>query len=234
MDTKALQLLSKFSLPPNALHYCGHDTAQQAFKSCITQKNCDQVPQEVKKFIVLWPYLKTLGQALNKDPFSYEIIEAYWFGNHLLEQIQPNHYDLLLQNLQNQGVPDFLLQEIKSKRPDPFIPVHLFNILHVGVGKASGAVPFNLQSINNCMIRWGVIKTMDQHQATLDLVSIVTEKPPYKLATSQTTLPIDPNLTPHLNLKDIVAVHWNQIVHILTPMEQTQLSYWTNALIQTF
>jgi len=173
MDTKALQLLSRYSLPPNSLHYCGLPSATNIFTNCIIDGKCREVKKEVKQFIVLWPYLKTIGEITNLDPFSSPVIEAYWFGNQLLKQITPDHYPILLKNLQTQGVPKFLIDEIKTKTPTKFVPIHLFNILHVGVGKASGSVPFNLDSINNCMLRWGKIikinppNTQPQNQAVI-------------------------------------------------------------------
>jgi hypothetical protein len=157
MSIRSLQLLSHFALPPNKLQYCGKNSAAKAFADCITKDKCNQVKKETKHFIVLWPYLKTIGEATNKDPFSYDVVEAYWYGNDLLKQIKPSHYQLLLKNLQTQGVPKFLIDELKEKPPKKFVPIHLFNILHVGVGRASGAVPFNLKNVNHCMIRWGEI-----------------------------------------------------------------------------
>jgi len=158
MDKKALQLCSRFALQPNLLGYCGRSSAPVKLYECVVNGNCEGVRQELEKFIVLNPYLQTIAQITSKNPFSYEVIEAYWLGNDLLNQIKPEHYPILINNLAKQGVPEFLIEEIKNKKPKEFIPIHLFNILHVGVGKASGSVPFNLESINNCMVRWGEVK----------------------------------------------------------------------------
>ncbi|MDO8515049.1 MAG: hypothetical protein Q7S14_00985, partial [bacterium] len=50
------------------------------------------------------------------------------------------------------GVPDWLVDDLKNHPPKKFIPTHLFQVLHVGVGRASGSVPFNQETINNCMV----------------------------------------------------------------------------------
>jgi hypothetical protein len=152
MDVAALQLAAGFALGPNRLGYCGQDSAPARLKACIENGTCDHVEEELKKFIVLYPYLKTISQITGLDPFSYDVIESYWLGNDLLKQVKPKHYDLLLENFSRQGVPEWLLKELKGKRPKIFIPTHTFQVLHVGVGRASGSVPYNQKSINSCLI----------------------------------------------------------------------------------
>jgi hypothetical protein len=83
---------------------------------------------------------------------------------------------MLLRYFKKQGVPDFFIDELKMKQPEIFIPNHLFQVLHIGVGKASGVVPFNLKSINNCMIRWGKVKKISQNKATISLNSLEKQK----------------------------------------------------------
>lgn len=255
-DLKALQLLSAFSLPPNSLDYCGRESAGLVFRQCIVDGRCDQVRTEVEAFIVLWPYLKTIGEVTNKDPFSYEVVEAYWFGNRLLHRFTHEHYSVLLHNLKTQGVPGFLLNEIKTKIPKQFVPIHLFNILHVGVGKASGAVPFNLESINNCMIRWGKIVSINKPEIVtsrrmngqrrggpgekdcmptvtikLNSLKIVGER--YKFQLLNETVFYDPVLTPSLRLGQTAAAHWGLVCKSLNSTEETNLAYWTTKLVNT-
>lgn len=66
------------------------------------------------------------------------MIESYWLGNNLLKKFKPKDYLVLLDFFVKQGVPDFFVQELKNKSPKKFIPNHLFHVLHIGVGKASG------------------------------------------------------------------------------------------------
>lgn len=152
MDTKALQLACQFALPPNSLGYCGSKTGTKRLKNCIESGVCDHVEEELKKFIVLYPYIKTIGEITGLNPFSYEVIEAYCLGNGLLEKIKNEHYEILLKNFEKQNVPSWLIKELRDKPPKKFIPTHTFQVLFVGVGRASGSVPFNQKTINNCLI----------------------------------------------------------------------------------
>lgn len=232
MDKKALILESRFSLPPNFLGYCGQKTAAGNFRKCITAGDCANVPEEVSKFIVLYPYLKTISKITALPELSYPVIEGYWFGNDKLSLAKKTDYNLLLDNFLLQGVPDFFVDELRAKKPEHFIPNHLFHVLHIGVGKASGAVPFNIESINNCMVRWGKILEITDNSALTDLYSLKITKSRYSLIKQIEKIPFDPVLTPELKTNQTVAVHWKLIVKKLTPSEVKKLEFWTKKVIE--
>ncbi|MCL4378704.1 MAG: DUF6390 family protein, partial [Actinobacteria bacterium] len=220
MDIKALQLECRFSLAPNSLGYCGQNTAPAKFRECIIDGKCTGVKREVSKFIVLYPYLKTIAKITNLPIFSHKVIESYWIGNELLKKAKVEHYNLLLENFRIQGVPDFFIDELKQKPPKVFIPSHLFQVIHVGVGKASNAVPFNLESINQCMIRWGKVERIKDNKLEINLNSLKQGNKNYQLTTNKESLPFDSKILPNLKNGDTVAVHWNMAIKILTKDEE--------------
>ncbi|OGL87467.1 hypothetical protein A3I40_02125 [Candidatus Uhrbacteria bacterium RIFCSPLOWO2_02_FULL_48_12] len=233
IDVPALQLESRFSLPPNSLGYCGKDTAPEKFKACIISGECDGVEEEVAHFIVLHPYLKTLASIFDLPKLSYPVVEGYWIGNDYLKMAKAEHYDLLLKNFLAQGVPAWLVDELKQRRPKIFIPSHLFQVLHVGVGRASGAVPCNLDSMNNCMIRWGKVEKIVGGDAVINLNSLKKESNKHTLTVLKETVPFNSDLAPGLKTGDTVAVHWKQVIKILTPPEEKNLSFWTNQVLSS-
>src|ERR1035437_1982080 len=133
MKDSALQLESRFSLSPNSLGYCGKKSATAKFKTCISTGKCEGVKDELKNFIVLYPYLKTLGKIINQPFSSYPVIEGYWLGNDELKKAKKTDYQILLENFKKQGVPDFFVEELRAKKPKKFIPNHLFHVLFIGV-----------------------------------------------------------------------------------------------------
>ncbi len=232
MTIRALQLGARFSLPPNSLGYCGRGTAPEKFKNCIITGNCDGVEEEISNFLVLYPYLTTIAQITSLPIFSYPVIEAFWLGNKELKKAKITDYDLLLDNFLKQRVPDFFMAELRLKKPKVFIPFHLFQILHIGVGKASGAVPFNLDSINNCMIRWGEVMKLDDKMALIRLNSLKEKKQAFVLYKKEETIPFLSQLLPELKVGDTVTVHWNMTVKILTKDEEKNLEYWTEEVLK--
>ena len=230
---KALQLESRFSLPPNSLGYCGKETAAFKFKECIINGNCRGVKAEVKNFIVLNPYLEFLSKITGKPKFSKQVIEGYWIGNSILKNAKEKDYLLLLKYFLKQGVPDFFVEELKEKIPVKFIPSHLFQVLHVGVGRASGAVPFNIKTINNCMIRWGKVQSLSQNTVLIKLNSLKSNgNNKYKLTILKEKVPYDEKITGNLKISDTVAVHWGMVIKKLTKEEENKIKYWTNKVLE--
>jgi hypothetical protein len=150
-----------------------------------------------------------------------------------LNKAKPEHYEILLENFSHQGVPDWLIAEMRLKPPRTFIPTHLFQVLHVGVGRASGAVPFNLESVNNCMIRWGEVKQIHDNHAEVSLYSLEKTKSSYNVKPKQESVQFSPEIIPGLKIGDIVAVHWNLAIKILSSDEVARLSYWTDTVIHS-
>ncbi len=232
MDKKALQLNSRFSLPPNSLGYCGKDSAPEKFKSCVIDGKCAVVEEELKHFIVLYPYLRTISKISGLPKFSYKVIESYWLGNDLLLKAKQKDYLVLLNFFEKQGVPDWLIKELRNKKPKKFIPTHLFQVLHVGVGRASGSVPYNLETINNCMIRWGKVQKIVLRTAKIKLNSLKKVRNGFQLSQITVAFPFIPGFVSGIKAGDIVAVHWKQIVKILTKKETRSISYWTSEVLK--
>lgn len=231
--TESLQLLSRYSLPPNSLGYCGKGSAPEKFKACIIGGKCDGVEEEITHFIVLHPYIKTIAALSGKDKFDYEVGECFWLGNDLINMAKLEHYELLLDNFLTQGVPESFVNELRQKKPKQFIPFHLFQVLHVGVGKSSGAVPFNLETINNCMIRWGEVTSIESTTLTAELNSVEIVDDKYQLTKLPFTVEFNPLLLPNLKVGDTVSVHWNVVNKILTSEEIKNLSYWSQKTVET-
>jgi hypothetical protein len=231
MTKNALQFACRFSLPPNSLGYCGQDSAPTKFKRCIADGQCADIEAELAKFIVLNPYLETLAHITHRSKFAYQVLEAYWLGNAELTKAQVADYDTLLHYFTLQGVPTWFVTELKAKLPKVFIPHHLFQVLHIGVGKASGSVPFTLETINNCMIRWGEVVAIKPTELVANLYSLTQTGGAYHLTQTRCSATYSSSFLPHLKLGTVVAVHWGQAVKLLSAKETANLAFWTRQVL---
>jgi len=230
---KALQLLCRFALPPNSLGYCGKGSAPEKFKACVVRGKCDGVEEELSKFIVLNPYLEMFRHITKQEKFSYAAAESYWLGSDQLKKAKISDYKMLLKYFAKQGVPDWLVEELKKNKPKKFIPFHLFQVLHVGVGRASGSVPYNLETINNCMVRWGTIKKIENGELRIENWGLERKRGKYKLIQKEDTFLYRPDFLPGIKTGDMAAVHWGQAVKKLTTNDAASLEYWTKAVLDS-
>lgn len=232
-NIKALQFVSRFSLPPNALGYCGKDSAPAKLNSCIISGKCAGVKKELEKFPVLHPYLKTISEITGFPKFSKEVVEAYWIGNDLLKKCKPEHYNILIRNFETQGIPDFLIKELRSNPPKAFIPTHLFQVLHVGVGRITGSVPFNLDSVNNCMVRWGNVTEILDGKLAATFNLLVKNGNRFETTKSDGVFDFNKGFLPGLKKGSTVAIHWKQVIKKLTDEETKKLDFWANETLRT-
>ncbi|EKD99894.1 MAG: hypothetical protein ACD_22C00142G0005 [uncultured bacterium] len=228
----ALKFVSRFSLPPNSLGYCGRKSGPVALKNCIIKGRCGKVEEELSRFIVLNPYLKTLSAITKLPPFDYKVVESYWLGNNQLNKAKAKHYSLLLENFIKQGVPKALVEELKLTPPKEFIPTHLFQILHVGIGRVKNSITYNLASINQCMIRWGRVQKIETDKIVIKLNSLKETKKGYRITLLTEILTCGTELVPELKKGDVVAVHWGQIIKILTKEEVEKITFWTKKVLK--
>ncbi len=232
MDIKALQLAARFALPPNSLGFCGRRSAPARFTECIKQNKYEGIKEELEKFIVFNPYLETIKKITKDEKFCYKNIEAYWLGNERLEMATKNDYFNLLINFSKQGVPEWLVKELKNKVPKVFLPFHLFQLLHVGVERAGGMIQNNLDSLNNCMARWGRVAKITNNKIEIDLWSIGKKAGRYSLIKMKEKCDWEPEITPEVKKGSLVAVHWKQVVKTLDLRERQNLKYWTEQTVK--
>jgi len=130
MPKNGLQLLARFSLTPNKLGLCGRTQIEVEIKECIDKGNCQNLLTQISGFKTQLPYLQTIAEIAQKDYLDYEVIEAYWLGNDLLDQfLKTNYFSLYIKYLKQLELPDFFIESIEKHPPKIFIPFHLTSIL---------------------------------------------------------------------------------------------------------
>src|SRR3989344_7978965 len=79
---------SRYSFGPNRLHYCGPDVNAELQAEIEAANPNPHLVAILREFKTLFPYLKLIASANNiVDPFDARVVEAYWLGNELLENV---------------------------------------------------------------------------------------------------------------------------------------------------
>ncbi len=203
MKQTGLQLLARFSFPPNRLGLCGSGDVTTHLLHCIQTGACDMISEVIPGFKTQLPYLQTIAKVTKKQPVDYEVVQAYWLGSDLLCQFTVDHYRLFLDFASQLSLPDFYLHTLRQFQPRFFIPFHLYSV------RVLTQFPVMTQQVqaqmDKCMIRPVKITRDMINNGSCDLA-----------------------VNPTAKIGRMAAVHWEKVVKVVTIKETQQLSYWND------
>ena len=157
---KGLALFARYAYPPNLRGYCGPADHAMLLEYGSSGEIDQGLVELAKKFSGPWPYL-TLIAAVHgiEDPFDHRVVEAYWVGNSLLENIEVPDFGATLDERFRERTGsrwEFLAEMI----PQGIVPHHAFHVF--GVYPWVGLLTEShrgepLEILEGCRIRWGKV-----------------------------------------------------------------------------
>lgn len=236
MDISSLQLCARFARTPNALNYCGTSRAESAISDCLLKGNCAEFTKELKKFKALHSYLTVIAKKHKRGISDYEVVEAYWIGNKLLNGFDRKDFAKLLSEFAKQGVPQAFIEELEKKsrlQGFEFIPHHSFNVVFVGVGNITGSVEYNIENVNNCLIREGKVIKVGRGKVRLKTRHLIKSGEKFVFTPSEEEFTFDKNLLPNIRGCDHLAVHWGEGCYALTEKQKDSLDFYNRKIISS-
>ncbi|MDO8638640.1 MAG: DUF6390 family protein [Candidatus Daviesbacteria bacterium] len=231
VDIEAIQLASRFAYGCQSVRLHEDKKLMSKMEVCIREGEASDLEKKFKTIPDLNVYTKTLSQITGLPQFSYPVMEAYWFGNDLLKQVQLKHYDLLLENYAQQETKSAIIELLKIKRPKFFATHHVFSILHTDIELNDIGNLQNLQIARDCTVRWGEVLEVENGRAKVTVVSLGENLGKLGLSQKEITLEVNPVFTPDLETGNTVAIHLLRAVKILSREEKENLSFWTNKIL---
>ncbi len=225
-----ISLLVKYSFITNKLRYCGpHDSYLDFLKylNDPSEEMKGKIIEELKRFEGLYPYLELISKKIKEPEFSYDTAEAYWIGNAKLDMFDEKDLKQLIISLSKRGLPLSYAKKIAEGIPKGMVPHHSFNVIYVGVGKVTGSVAFNIENINNCLIRPAEILEIKENTVKARHRPYVFDK--NRLVLGKPKEDEFDYLAEFMqpNQGDIISVHWNFAVDKLKTEEFSNLVNYT-------
>ncbi|MEK7118481.1 MAG: DUF6390 family protein [Patescibacteria group bacterium] len=225
---------SRYAFGPNRLHYCGPDKSSE-IKDYINDEASDGgLTQLLTQFETMYPYLAHIATANHiRDPLDARVVEAYWVGNSLLDNIAKQDFYLHLKDglsLKNKlGIKNFSV--VEKKIGQGAVPHHSFHVLDIW--KRTGHIErdHTLESMGACRVSWGTVESVAGPFVTVSAEPICSLAGKLMLGA-----PITRKLMRHLEAEydieqleagDIVSIHWGVICEILTPRQVASLRKYT-------
>jgi len=170
----AIELAARYSFIPNRLKYCGPEDADKVFFDyIITKKNKERVKELLHDFKALRLYLELIAKNNNKQPFDKEVVEAYWIGNSLLDNVNNQEIrSLILNEFTKQGLPKTTAQELADNTPVGITPHHSFHVLHVNF--ITKKVDPHITNLDKCRISWGIVKKVEDTHLLIEYKPVIS------------------------------------------------------------
>ena len=229
------QLFIRYAYPPNALGYCGPADSAELFEYGAAGVVDPGLAQLARGFTGAWPYLELIAGATGiADPLDRRVVEAYWVGNTLLDQVGSGR--------------------LAGSMEDRFRPRVGSNFPHLVEGVLNGGVPHHsfhvfciypwvglldddrragqaLTVLDRCRIRWGRVEALQGDQAvvrsrplTFDGRHLGFGEPAAETATRTAN---GLGYLRGLAVGDWVSLHWDWVCDVLTPTQLRALRHYT-------
>ncbi len=225
-EIDALKRACTYSFSPNKLGYCGPEGSWQAFGqflSAPTEQNAVAAKEALRKFYALYPYLELIATANDLQPFDAEVIEAYWIGNGLLQNVQYSELQKTILSFQRFGLPRSIAEKKAAELPDELLPHHSTHVLYVNF--INPKVQPVVENLGNCLIQWAEVKGETKKAIKVKGIELFSENGELKLREKEKIVQNPFNL--QLKEKDLVTVHWGSVVEKISFDELKRLKKFT-------
>jgi hypothetical protein len=234
MAVSGAELFARYAYPPNQLGYCGPEDAA----ALLARGSPDaerQIAGHARRFEGAWPYLEIIAAAAQiADPLDARVVEAYWIGNDLLDNVDP---EALTERLRER----FTGQPGANWGPGrPHHSYHVFAVYPwVGLLRRGAGNGRALSILDQCRIRWGRVAAVDGDRLRVRSRPLVLDNGRLTLGLAReetvawsergrSLLPPEPDGGPPVAAGDLVAMHWHWVCDRLNPWQEAELARRTD------
>jgi hypothetical protein len=233
--TRGPLLFARFAFPPNRLGYCGPADHQGLFEMATAAAPAAELAAMARAFEGAYPYLQLIATSNGiADPLDARVVEAYWVGSPLLDQVEMTAMGTALDERFRPRVASRTWSLLAEAVPAGAVPHHSFHVFGVypWVGLIrEGQVDQPLRVLDQCRIRWGVVRRVEGDQALVQSRPLVWDGRALgygPLRDEMVTWGRDGvGLAEPLRPGDTVAMHWEWVCDRLSERRLARLRHWT-------
>lgn len=232
-------LCSRYAFGPNRLHMCGPDMNREVLAYLdegITDLGLVNI---LRNFKTLYPYLREIARANHiQDPFDRRVVEAYWIGNELLENIAPkNLYHHLVDNLEiKKRLKPQSFNRLTSKLAQGSRMHHSFHVFNIWRRTGHADEPHTLDSLDNCRVSWGEVVKVDGPVIAVLRRPLMLLGGKFILGSAGSTEVArqleGSSIMDEVKAGDVISIHWGIPCEVLTAPQVANLEKYTQLSIK--
>jgi len=225
-------MAARFAFMPNRLGYCGPEE-NRALLEYVAGGAWDRGLEGIlRKFQAAFPYYGFIAASNDiEDPFDPRVVEAYWIGNQLLENVRMGDFCRYLEERFGARFSRRQLQQVLGWVPEGARPHHNFHVLTIPARTERGFLPHTVEVADQCGIAWGRVLAVDGD-------TVWVERRPLRVEAGHLYLgpPVAARAWWRFDGKalvsqpqpgDVVALHWGCVCGRLSAAQKRALVHYT-------
>lgn len=232
-----------YGLVPHNLGFCGPEVNETELfmKYLAGEADEEKVRPILQKFEAAYAYYELIAASNGiKDPLADGVVEAYWIGNKLLDNVP---VDSLKEMIKDKFSRPGLLKKEVAEEKAKIVPVgavahHSFHVLING--PVAGRIVLEGKLLDLCRVSWGRIEKITDYELRItdSKIKIIVEYQPLvgeeRLRLGEPVekeIDWNPELAPDLKIGDRVSFHWNQVCEVLSEEQVENLEKYTERIL---
>jgi hypothetical protein len=235
-----MRLFARFAFMPNRLGYCGGDVGDSLHAAIKDGAIDGNLRSHLATFTGAYPYLRLIAESnAIPDPFDARVVEAYWIGNGLLEQVDWARYASHLHERFRGRVRPKTMELLVGKPPAGARAHHSFHVFDVSFRTG---LPQGDAALDLCRIGWGTITSVEPGAFVVRRRPVVILEGRLALGAAQPSRVLralgDDGFLDDARPGDTVADHWGWACVLLSRRQVRALERYTLGMMalanQTF
>ncbi len=225
---------TRYAFGPNRLHYCGPDANKEILAYMEAGETDPGLLAMMTKFQTLYPYLRLIADSNNvRDPFDDRVVEAYWLGNELLDNIgKRSFFRHLAEGLQlRKKTKSTELDDIAAPLRSGAVPHHSYHVFSVWKRTGNTGTPHSIESIDACRISWGKVVSVQGPRIKVLRRSVIEFNDSLVLGNSKHVTVMRPldarDDIAELKPGQIITMHWDVPCEVITEQQKENLKRYT-------
>jgi len=233
-----LQMAALYGKKPQELGFCGPQEKKINLVLSNFLQGKDVLKKEVRdilrQFASAYGYLKLIARKNHiKDPFNLRVVEAYWLGNGLLDQVTVEDLrQLVIEEFTKPGLLSKAeAEERVSDLPKGSLAHHSWHVMVLGA--ISGRIVIKGKLIDLCRIGWGKVVKVGNGRLFVKYRPILGNGQLRFGREIVKEIYWNSDIIPEIERGDLITFHWKTVCQKITPRQAQALEGCTKKTLST-